>query len=58
MPLYSFQCPKCGNRFELFLRQSEASRGVQCPACPEEALLQEDNGPATAGASCDLAKKT
>jgi putative FmdB family regulatory protein len=59
MPMYAFHCPKCGNEFELFLRPSEALKGVQCPACSEHALLQADDGPATTpGAACDLSKKT
>jgi putative FmdB family regulatory protein len=59
MPMYTFRCPTCGNEFELFLRASEALRGVQCPACGQHTLQQAADGSAAApGPACDLSKKT
>jgi putative FmdB family regulatory protein len=59
MPMYTFRCPACGSEFELFLRPSEASGGVQCPACGERTRDQAADCPADSpGPSCDLSKKT
>jgi putative FmdB family regulatory protein len=59
MPMYSFHCPRCGTEFELFLRPSEALRGVQCSACGERILEQGADGPAASpNSACDLSKKT
>lgn len=33
MPLYEYQCERCGKRFELLRRMSDADRGVECPYC-------------------------
>ena len=33
MPLYEYQCEKCGKVFELLRRMSKSDRGVECPAC-------------------------
>jgi putative FmdB family regulatory protein len=59
MPMYTFHCAACGNEFELFLRPSEASRGVPCPVCGERPPGQPADCPAgSPDRSCDLAKKT
>jgi putative FmdB family regulatory protein len=33
MPLYDFQCAKCGEVFEVMLRFSEADKIPACPKC-------------------------
>ncbi len=34
MPVYEYQCSKCGERFELFLRStSQGCCGPTCPKC-------------------------
>ena len=33
MPVYEYQCKKCGERFELFLRSTCQSCGPTCPNC-------------------------
>ncbi|MFC1554827.1 FmdB family zinc ribbon protein [candidate division KSB1 bacterium] len=34
MPMYEFQCKKCGERFEeLFLSSSSSLEDIECPAC-------------------------
>ena len=36
MPIYEFQCNKCGKRFEKILSLSESSKNTECN-CPEKA---------------------
>ncbi|MDH4183093.1 MAG: zinc ribbon domain-containing protein [Nitrospinota bacterium] len=33
MPIYEFECKKCGYRFEMLTTMSEASKTQQCPSC-------------------------
>ncbi|GEM_PF-830185 len=33
MPLYEFQCPDCGTRFEKLVRATTAQGGIACPSC-------------------------
>ncbi len=33
MPIYEFQCGKCGEPFEELVRSSEAVKDIACPAC-------------------------
>jgi putative FmdB family regulatory protein len=33
MPLYEYQCRKCGKTFEVLRRMQEADRELQCPKC-------------------------
>lgn len=33
MPIYEYECPKCGNVFEEWGKASEAHREVPCPKC-------------------------
>jgi putative FmdB family regulatory protein len=33
MPLYEYECRKCGKVFELLRRMSDADRDLECPAC-------------------------
>ncbi len=59
MPMYAFQCAQCGNEFEMFLRPSEALRGVPCPNCGGHSPgLSGESAAAPAGPACDLSKKT
>jgi len=36
MPIYEFQCNKCGKRFEKILSLSESSKDIECN-CPKKA---------------------
>ena len=36
MPIYEFQCNKCGKRFEKILSLSESSKNIDCN-CPKKA---------------------
>ncbi len=33
MPVYEYRCPKCGERFERFVRSISAQAEVVCPRC-------------------------
>ena len=33
MPIYEYQCKKCGNAFELMRRVSAIDEAAPCPAC-------------------------
>ncbi|MDY6893618.1 MAG: zinc ribbon domain-containing protein [Chloroflexota bacterium] len=33
MPIYEYECPKCGNRFELRRSMSDSDDEVKCPSC-------------------------
>ncbi|MDQ5984314.1 MAG: hypothetical protein CSYNP_00007 [Syntrophus sp. SKADARSKE-3] len=33
MPLYDFECSKCGHNFEAFIKLSETSDNIECPKC-------------------------
>ncbi|MBS1261287.1 MAG: hypothetical protein MAG453_00608 [Calditrichaeota bacterium] len=50
MPTYSYVCPKCGRRFDLFHSISDDSP-KQCPACGETAQRQIGAGVAWNGSS-------
>jgi len=36
MPLYEYECRKCGQRFERLVSISEADQKQPCPHCGEE----------------------
>jgi putative FmdB family regulatory protein len=33
MPLYEYECGKCGKVFEVLRRMSDADGDLECPAC-------------------------
>ncbi len=33
MPVYEYRCPKCGERFEKWIRSLNAQTEVVCPRC-------------------------
>lgn len=33
MPIYEYRCPKCGEKFEKFVRSVGAQNEVVCPRC-------------------------
>ncbi len=35
MPLYEYQCPACGHRFEVLQRLGEGGDGLACPECEQ-----------------------
>ncbi|HEY33093.1 MAG TPA: zinc ribbon domain-containing protein [Dehalococcoidia bacterium] len=36
MPIYEYECTKCGERFELRRSMSDSNREAKCPACGAE----------------------
>jgi putative FmdB family regulatory protein len=36
MPIYEYECEKCGRRFEYFLRSGGDEKKVKCPKCGAE----------------------
>ena len=36
MPLYEYECKKCGHRFEKLVSFSNASKNQPCPSCKSE----------------------
>lgn len=58
MPLYEYQCPACGHRFEVLQRLGERGDGLACPECgrprPERKLstfASTSSADASAGAA-------
>ncbi len=48
MPLFEFQCRKCGHQFEELLTASEVESGlVKCPACRSKRVEREFSAFAT-----------
>jgi len=37
MPIYEFECPKCGKQFELTRPMSKAGSAASCPKCKAKA---------------------
>lgn len=64
MPLYEYQCPACGHRFEILQRLGEGGDELACPECarprPERKLSTfasstssgDASTPAASGACC------
>jgi len=36
MPIYEYECKKCGKVFEIYQRLSEKSDDIKCPVCGAE----------------------
>ena len=36
MPIYEYQCQKCGKVFEIYQRLSEKGEDIKCPVCGAE----------------------
>ena len=36
MPVYEYECTKCGERFELVRRISDSDSEIKCPKCGKE----------------------
>jgi len=39
MPLYEYNCPKCGHKFEELTRSADADK-IKCPQCGTKAARQ------------------
>ena len=36
MPIYEYECKKCGKIFEIYQRLSEKGQNIKCPTCGAE----------------------
>ncbi len=36
MPIYEYECKKCGERFELRRNMADSDSGIKCPKCGKE----------------------
>ena len=36
MPIYEYECTKCGERFELRRNIADSDRDIKCPQCKSE----------------------
>ncbi len=36
MPIYEYECQKCGERFEILQKMNEESSHLRCPRCQAE----------------------
>jgi putative FmdB family regulatory protein len=56
MPIYEYECRKCGERFEVLQRMNEDSSQVRCPRCntdrPRRVLSIFSSGSVESSASC------
>ncbi len=41
MPIYEYQCPACGHRFEELVRSQRDEKQVKCPACGAAKVSRE-----------------
>jgi putative FmdB family regulatory protein len=51
MPLYEYQCCKCGHTFEMLRPMKDADRGLKCPRC-HSARVERQLSTFAAGAGC------
>ncbi len=49
MPIFEYECPGCGERFEELVRSPAAEAAVACPKCGEKRVEKRVSGFATAG---------
>jgi putative FmdB family regulatory protein len=40
MPIYEYECRKCGKTSEFLLRSTEAENQLHCPSCGSEELIK------------------
>ncbi len=52
MPLYEFQCPDCGTRFEKLVRAT-AQESIACPSCRSAQVERQFSAFASGGGSSD-----
>ncbi len=53
MPIYEYECTKCGERFELRRSMSDSDQKVKCPRCGAEDSRRVFSAFATtSGGSC------
>ncbi|MFC2003693.1 zinc ribbon domain-containing protein [Chloroflexota bacterium] len=56
MPIYEYECKKCGGRFELLRSIKDNDNDIRCPKCGKDSpkrLLSSFGTTSSAGTSCD-----
>ncbi|MCY4544971.1 MAG: zinc ribbon domain-containing protein [Gemmatimonadetes bacterium] len=48
MPLFEYECARCGEDFELLVKNADASESVSCPACSDNDVVKKFSAFATA----------
>lgn len=51
MPMYEFQCERCGTRFEELVRSATRIEDVRCPACGTAEVERQVSAAAVGGGS-------
>ena len=51
MPMYEYRCKKCGERFEMLRRMSDADTDLVCPECQLEEVERMISSFAAGGCS-------
>lgn len=49
MPIYEYQCRKCGKIFEVYQRLSEKGDDIKCPVCGEDKPVKKVSSFASCG---------
>ena len=52
MPMYEYRCKKCGERFEMLRRMSDADKDLVCPKCESEEVERMVSTFASTGGGC------
>jgi len=58
MPIYEYECPKCGEKFERRRGMTESDDGVKCPACGTARPQRVFSAFATQGSVCAPSSST
>jgi putative FmdB family regulatory protein len=57
--MYEYECPKCGEHFELLRKMSDSEQDEKCPKCgAENAFRIFSSFASTSGGACDSGKST
>ncbi len=51
MPIYEYQCKKCGKIFELYMRPGEKGDDLKCPVCGAEKPVKKMSSFSSTGGS-------
>lgn len=68
MPIYEFECRKCGSRFEMLRPLGDTGKGLNCPDCGADrpakvfstfaaASTGSDDGACPKGPSCEAGSR-
>jgi putative FmdB family regulatory protein len=49
MPIYEYQCRKCGHSFEMLRRMSDSDSDIECPKCHAKKKVERQFSAFSAG---------